>query len=282
MSKKLVFVHGRSQQDKDAGALKAEWIRAWEAGLAKSGLALPVAESDIRFPYYGDTLAQLVAGADASEAAQVIVRGASSAAANEFVREVLLEVMKREGISPSDVEEAIPQEVLERGVQNWGWVQGILKVIDRKVPFASGASLALFTKDVFDYLNKPALRQVIDAGVVSAFRPEEETVVVSHSLGTVVAYNVLRSSQAETWMCHCSLPSDRHWPSPESRPHSRPSSIPRARTDGSTPSMNAMLSRCIRWTPNTLVSLHLSPTNRTFKTALKTGMGLVATSTTAR
>jgi len=59
MNRQLVFVHGRAQQHKDASALKAEWLDALHDGLAKNGLRLPIAESDIRFPYYGDTLYDL-------------------------------------------------------------------------------------------------------------------------------------------------------------------------------------------------------------------------------
>ena len=33
MSKQLVFVHGRAQENKDSIALKAEWIEAFNEGL---------------------------------------------------------------------------------------------------------------------------------------------------------------------------------------------------------------------------------------------------------
>ena len=75
MTKQLVFVHGRSQQHKDSIALKAEWMNAFATGLAKNNLDMPIAESDIRFPYYGQTLYDLVDGADEKAAADVIVRG---------------------------------------------------------------------------------------------------------------------------------------------------------------------------------------------------------------
>jgi hypothetical protein len=192
MARKLVFIHGRAQQKKDSIALKQEWITAFRAGLAKSGLDLPIAETDIRFPYYGDTLDQLVAGANPADAAKVIIRGPESEAEKEFILDVLEEVREKVEVSQTDVDAEIPPEVTERGPLNWGWVQGILKVIDRKVPFGSGASVALATKDVFQYLTRSGIRDAIDTGVMAAIQPNEPTVVVSHSLGTVVAYNVLR------------------------------------------------------------------------------------------
>ena len=68
----LVFVHGRAQQNKDSKALKEEWIADWKAGLALSGLTLPLPPERIHFPYYGDTLAQLVAGKSPEEAAAYV------------------------------------------------------------------------------------------------------------------------------------------------------------------------------------------------------------------
>jgi hypothetical protein len=50
--RELVFIHGRSQQHKDAAALKSEWISSLVDGLKKSSLSLPIAESAIHFPYF--------------------------------------------------------------------------------------------------------------------------------------------------------------------------------------------------------------------------------------
>lgn len=194
MSRKLLLIHGRAQQRKNSKALKQEWISSFREGLRKSGLDLPIEEEDIRFPYYGDTLEQLSAGSDPADAARVIVRGPESEAEKEFMRDVLAEVKAEAGITDEEVLAELGPEVLDRGPLNWGWVQGILKVIDRKVPFGSGASVALATKDVFDYLTKPAIRETINNGVRSAIHAGESTVVVSHSLGTLVAYNVLREA----------------------------------------------------------------------------------------
>ena len=198
MNRQLVFVHGRSQQRKDSVALKAEWIDAWKAGLAKSGLELPIAEEAIRFPYYGDTLDQMARGLSAEDAARIVVRGETLDRDEEaFMRAYLREVQARAGVADDEVAAAVDPLTRERGPLNWGWVQGILSVLDSKVPGASGASVALFTNDVYQYLNRPGIAGVLDTGVRSAFAGGVETVVVSHSLGTVVAYNVLRQQGAQ-------------------------------------------------------------------------------------
>jgi hypothetical protein len=200
--RELVLVHGRAQEHKDAVAIKKEWLDTLKEGLAKSGLELPIPEERVRFPYYGQTLFDLVAGVAPGQAAEVVVRGnEEDPQLRQFMMDVLDEVLTRKGITDDQVraeaEAAVVARggtgaVVERGPLNWGWVQGILSAIDRHVPGGSGASIALFTKDVYQYLSKPGLRDVIETGVRQAMTPGVESVVVSHSLGTVVSYNLLR------------------------------------------------------------------------------------------
>jgi hypothetical protein len=197
MTKQLVFIHGRAQEHKDSKALKGEWIAAWGAGLQKSGLDIPIPESDIRFPYYGQTLYDLVAGLDDEQVAEVIVRGDSAdAEQKEFIRSVLEEVRKVKKIDELRLREVAGNDVVERGPLNWEWLQGILKAVDRYVPVSSGASIAIATNDVYQYLRNPGVRDTLEEGVRKAMAPEMQTVVVSHSLGTVVAYNLLRREGA--------------------------------------------------------------------------------------
>ncbi len=192
MNRHLVFVHGRAQEGKDSKALKKEWISNWKDGLAKSGLTLPIPETDIHFPYYGDTLVQMAQGMSEADAARIVVRGGVADREEEdFMREYLLEVQKHEGLTDAAIEAAIDVSVKERGPLNWGWVQGILSALDRS-DHISAASVALATNDVYQYLHKPNIRKAMDNGVRGALQQGAENVVVSHSLGTVVAFNVLR------------------------------------------------------------------------------------------
>lgn len=194
MTKKLVFIHGRAQQNKESVGLKADWVEDLRGGLRDAGLSLPITDLDIRFPYYGDTLHQLSQGVAAEDAAAIVVRGTGPGndAERRFIKDVLDEVRTEEDISDADIEAEIGADVVNRGLLNYEWVQGLLKVLDRKTSFGSGASIALFTKDVYHYLTNPVLRAHIDTGVTDAMRSEEPTVVVSHSLGTVIAYSILR------------------------------------------------------------------------------------------
>ena len=196
--KQLVFVHGRAQEHKDATALKQEWIDSWDIGLRASGLSMPIDATDIHFPYYGDTLFDLASGVSTLDTAAIIVKGRNldraqiDPVAREFLREVLLQTQRERGAIAADNSDAMLADFNEKGVLNWGWVQHLLETIDRTVPFASGTSIALATNDVYQYLYNNETRNFIENGVRQAFKPATPAVVVSHSLGTVVAYNMLR------------------------------------------------------------------------------------------
>jgi hypothetical protein len=200
MSSQLVFVHGRAQEHKDAGALKAEWISTWEEGLRKSGLQIPIAEDDIRFPFYGDALFDLVGNVPDDQIAEIVVRGPPSTEEREFMHSVLDEARRKAGISDAQVEASAGVEITERGPLNWPWVRAIVQAIDRYVPGGSGAAIALATYDVHRYLRNPGIRDVIDSGVRKALTAGVPTIIVSHSLGTVIAYDLLRrDGEASGW-----------------------------------------------------------------------------------
>ena len=188
----LVFVHGRSQEHKDAAALKKEWIGSLRSSLEQLGLNFPLSDEQVRFPYYGQTLFDLVSGAP-GRAAEVIVMGEpGSSEEEEFTREVLSEVIAQAGVTDEQIREVAGQDVVEQGPLNWKWVQAGLIALDRYVPGASSATIALVTQDVYRYLRNAGVRDVIEEGVRKALPEGEECIVVSHSLGTVVAYNLLR------------------------------------------------------------------------------------------
>ena len=56
---KLIFVHGRAQEDFGELELKGIWMDALNRGLAKSGLVLP-AGVEVDLPYYDGLLKGLI------------------------------------------------------------------------------------------------------------------------------------------------------------------------------------------------------------------------------
>ncbi len=192
MKPQLVFIHGRSQQGKDSDALKQEWINDWKKGLEKSGLQMPITEEQIRFPYYGDALHYMVMGLP-PEVIEVIIKGAEGDDLERtFFESVMAEVREVAELTEAQLDAIEKTLVQEKGALNWPIVRKVLKAVDAYVPHGSGASIALATEDVYSYLTRQGTAAKIDDGVRKALTPGVPTVVVSHSLGTVVAYNILR------------------------------------------------------------------------------------------
>jgi hypothetical protein len=187
---KLVMVHGRAQQAKDPVALEEEWRDALAYGLARGNAAL-APETEYAFPYYGDKLVELISDlADPLEPG-VIARGAApDERAPELRGQIMLELAEGLGLTEDDVQREVPHEALERGPQNWGWVRAIARAIDR-IPGLNGEAIDLFTRDVYVYLTNDGVRRQIKAIVAAAIPDNEPFVLLAHSLGTIVTYDIL-------------------------------------------------------------------------------------------
>ncbi len=186
----LIFVHGRDQQGKNPQELQAQWEAALMKGWERLGLTRP-GDLDVVFPFYGDELARLVEQLNAPLVSDVTTKGAASDVSEAAFRGELLEELARNaGLTDDDFQAYYSGQPLEKGPLNWEWVQAILKALDN-TPIGE-ASIDLFTRDVYVYLTNRAVREKIDKIVADKFAGKE-CVVVGHSLGTVVAYNVLRS-----------------------------------------------------------------------------------------
>jgi len=193
--RKLVLVPGRVPRGKEAGALRREWLKALGDGLQEAGIERSLDEIDVRFAHYGhildaqtevnDPAAEVVGGAHATQPERV------------FVGAVLEEARKEAAITKAELAAIGGVHVMQRGPLHWEWSQAVVKAIDRHVPGGNGAAIALAAHDVYQYLNNAAFARQIDEAVRNAMPVNEEAIVVAHSLGTVVAYQLLKMEGAE-------------------------------------------------------------------------------------
>ena len=186
----LLLIHGIAQGGKDPKDLEASWLEALGKGLAKSQLTMPP-DVKVRFPYYGDVLDDFVAQADLPADGIVTAKGGPMATEYVQFRARMAEDI-REGADIPEEEiriDAGPQVGAEKGPQNWGWVLSTLRAIDSRLPSAGSWTIEKFMRDVFLYTRRDVVRARID-GIVTDLMDDTPTVVVGHSLGSVVAYNV--------------------------------------------------------------------------------------------
>ncbi len=190
-SVQLVLVHGRAQQNLDPNELKSNWLDALRRGAEKQGRMLPDTLS-VAFPYYGDTLDRFARDFDIPLTSEVKTRGEVNDEFLVFQAEIAEAVRQRSGVTDAQVDAEYGSNPKPKGPLNWEWVQAILRALDKYAGGMNQTALETFTRDVFLYTTREGVRDEINRIVASALT-EQPTVVVGHSLGSVVAYSVLRS-----------------------------------------------------------------------------------------
>ena len=182
MSATIVFVHGRGQEGKNPADLERKWRAGLAAGLVKAG-APPVDAVPSVFPFYGDLLYRITA--------DLVRRG----------ERVDLESLPLHPDLPGDTT-ATENEMLREMAAAKGQVdeEGLSDVLSSKLARKALEFLARRTrvdqeiikaqvKDVAVYLTKA--RDPVLAAINAAIPPGVPIVLVSHSLGTVVARDLL-------------------------------------------------------------------------------------------
>jgi hypothetical protein len=194
--RRLIFVHGRDQQGMDPAVLKSLWLAALQRGADSLHRQLPLS-LDVSFPFYGDVLYKYTSDPDIPLTTNDIqARGDANADYKflEFEAAVADQLRKGAGISDDAVDAEYGNEPAPRGPQNWKWVQALVRVLDKHGGGASGDFIETFMRDVYLYAYRGGVRNEIDAKVAPSFT-EEPAIVVAHSLGSVVAYNILRTDR---------------------------------------------------------------------------------------
>jgi hypothetical protein len=150
---------------------------------------------DVVFPYYGDTLAKYAQEFDVPLTPDINARGGQ--VDDEFLvfqAELAEALRERSGVTDAQIDAEYDANPKPKGQLNWEWVQAILRALDKYGGGMSQAAIDRFTRDVFLYTTRAGVRDEIDQIVAAAFT-DQPAVVIGHSLGSVVAYNVLRSDR---------------------------------------------------------------------------------------
>lgn len=195
---RLLFIHGIKQESFTEQSLLDKWARI----LTTNGFdAAKLATAGPQMAFYGDLLYQLSSGAAVAQPMSASIAELSGAgqAELEFIQEGLAEIADERGFSPEQI--ALAAERAEVDLDNavvaipmstklGRFAVGVLRLLDEVAsPLRDTALSAL--KQAYAYLKKPGVRPAIDARVRPRFGAGP-VVVVTHSLGTVVAFHLLR------------------------------------------------------------------------------------------
>jgi hypothetical protein len=188
----VILVHGRSQERKDSNELKQLWLNSLKTGFLVAGVEWKQ-DVDFRFAYYGDILFNESEKLASSTKAQLTDRGISALLSTEeldFRREIIYDAALSMGVTDAQIQAEAQSEVTERGVMNLPIVLATLRLLNQ-LPNVTSACIEIFTSDVWHYLTDKGVRMRVNRIVAKEIPRDEPCVIIAHSLGTIVAYNLL-------------------------------------------------------------------------------------------
>lgn len=194
---RLLLVHGIGQGGKKPADLEKAWIDTLRDGYKNANLPFPD-PLKVDFPFYGDALDARVAKSKLPLPQQITPKGGEAPSPyEEFLRSSLEEMKESANISDAEVtEEAGPVPAAEKGIQNWRLTQALARVIDKRLPNFTTGTIERYLRDVYLYVSNRNVAREINA-IIESKLTDEPTVVIGHSLGSVVAYRVLLEQGAK-------------------------------------------------------------------------------------
>lgn len=188
---RMVFVHGINQQGKSSPQILQEWGDALRGVYAQQGLNPLGKLTRIEAAFYGDTLEQLSSARVKDEAIALGAEAASDDFA-DFAVGALEEMALRIGVTPAQIaDEAVATAVPQGALPNKPWLKAIARLIETVSPWRGTLALRVLGQ-AHAYIRNQYVHDEVNKLVRPLFVDDEELIVVSHSLGTIVAFSLLR------------------------------------------------------------------------------------------
>lgn len=180
---RVVCVHGIGKQLLGERTLLKEWLPALQDGIARVGAVGAVRDSEVGMAFYGELFRPVGLRLDVGDPPYT-----STDVEDGLERELLLAWW----VEAARVDRQVVPSDADSLVRVPGSAQTALRALSRSRFFANVALRAMVSdlKQVRRYLTEPVLRADVRRRVLRLI-DEDTRVVVGHSLGSVVAYEVL-------------------------------------------------------------------------------------------
>lgn len=190
---RIVLVHGINNQGRSEREIIDDWLNALSKVLPSNEIAA-IRRSEIVAPFYGDVLFN--ATKEASTAGPIPIALSAGDLPNEeadFYLNTLEDMAPVAGVTETDIrKQAGTEEAIEQGLPHDRRLNAILRAVETVSPF-QGKIMLRFIPQAFVYLRRPHVADQID-DIVRPALSGEPCIVIAHSLGTVVAFKLLRAT----------------------------------------------------------------------------------------
>ncbi len=188
---RMILVHGINQEGKSSETIKTDWLDSLQTTCNTLGITPLSRLSGVDAPFYGDTLDELSEGWTSSDA---IALGTDDSTDDfdEFAVDALRDMALVIGVTEEQINEEMNEAVVPLGSgPHKKWPKAIARAIERISPFHGTIALRVLGQ-AHAYIRNQHVHDRVNDIVRPCFDDDEPMVVVAHSLGTIVAYSILR------------------------------------------------------------------------------------------
>lgn len=203
----ILFIHGRAQENFTQEELLDKWTTALKQSFENAGISFPDGLT-LTLPYYGkDLILQRDRYRQDLTEKKYQMRSPDVSTDEERLDDIqnfqfgfLNDLRKEAGITDKQIHEEVKSETQDRGFRNWWPVLAIARLIDnyRNANGLANHLILKETADVATYLVVPEAKKTINKLFTDALS-KEPTIIIAHSLGTVIAYDMLQKLKREEW-----------------------------------------------------------------------------------
>jgi len=192
---RLVLVHGINNENNSAAEVEAIWMSAISAAWQRESLE-PLGNLNITTTYYAQELAEL-----STRARDAVAAGAAQTVSQvEF--DLLQEYATESGITQQEIvaaaeAEGIDVSAVEAGLPHEAWLIATSRALENILPTRGKYLARVFLRQAAIYIERKGVQNRIKKIVRDRmFEDDSPIVVVAHSLGTVIAYELLKEQAA--------------------------------------------------------------------------------------
>jgi hypothetical protein len=188
---RMILVHGIAQEGKSEQKILDEWLGALNQTFDKMGDNPLDRLSQIDAAFYGDLLHSL-SSLRLKDEAIALGTDDGSDDFDEFAVGPFEEMALMLGVSKAAIEAEEPLAAVPMGAgPHKSWLKAIARAVEVVSPFQGRIALRALGQ-AHAYIRNQHAHDEVNKQVRPLFEAEEPTIVVSHSLGTLVSYSLLR------------------------------------------------------------------------------------------